>query len=178
MSQTQTWNYTKRYFVDLLGRGWTVLWDGAVSQAEVRINSLFSPFELHVAMFLLQEQETFYGTSPGTPGWASAKHVADETVLRLLQTISEISSIWRLKRLVTSEFIGAIQINIYLSIWTTIILFPSMSELSWSKLIFLWALCPRWLPTTVSRFDYVTCAWFFTALIYSVISDRLASWFI
>ena len=27
----------------------------------------------------------------------------------------------------------------------------------------------------LSRFDYVTCAWFFTALMYSVISDRLAS---
>jgi len=44
---------------------------------------------------------------------------ATGTVLRLLQTISEISNTWRLNRLVTFEFVGAIEVNlsVYLSIF-------------------------------------------------------------
>ena len=44
------------------------------------------------------------------------------TDLRHLQTVSEISTIWRPKRLLTIEFIGPVQINI------SIYLFAVMSD--------------------------------------------------
>jgi len=58
----------------------------------------------------------------------STQTAATGTVLRLLQTISEISSIWRLKHLVTLLNLEAIQMNlsvyvsIYLSIYLSIII--------------------------------------------------------